>query len=327
MFSESIDTELKEFNFPVSSLTNDDIKNIHENIISGKFWGNSRVMNSLKLQIQKYFLKYLSGWNHSEFDFDYGKLYFGIDDLGKIIGIPFQGDIDKKTILSWINIELTKSKMTPSQKSLFLSKFNCYIVPVKPDFQNTMELYLENLDKEKNKIEAMKDFTKEYSKWSTRMSRYTVKLVDFLNFSETKEELINYIEEHNPDEESKNQIISYLRSKSKWEPLPAGEIKHLKADTKNMYYWLTMFKDLKTWSIKMEKPVIENFKLINYDKFYSSPKIMNYQFSKDPSIKFYIIRFDIPNLKEKIYVKTKYGEIIYRRCLTELGPCSTPLLS
>lgn len=325
---ETLAVELKEFHIPSSSLSKHELAHIHEKITSGEYWGNTRVINGLKHQLLKYFLKYLSGWNHDDLDMESGKLYFGVDDFGKVIGIPFQGKIDIKFINDLIRSELNKTDLTYYQKNEFIKNIKCTAIPVKPQVESTMDIYGEYLEAELERINIIKKFKKDYKKWFDEITLYTGKLVDFLNNKELNKELQDFIKKHCDDIEIKNKLISELSEDKIWEPLPYGLIQYVKLDISNVYHWVTTFKDIRTFQLKHLKPKLklQHSRFIKYEQFYCSAKYMNEIFSKRKDINFYIIRIEIPNMKSPIKIMSKVGDIIYKREINDLGPCSVPLL-
>lgn len=65
-------------------------------IVTGRFIFNDLVKETLNIYIKKYLPKYIASFSQNKTKIN--SLYFGINDLGIIIGIPYQGSFDVKFI-------------------------------------------------------------------------------------------------------------------------------------------------------------------------------------------------------------------------------------
>jgi len=323
MYKETLSTELKEFFIPKKFITDEEREYIRECILSGKYYGNKRVNDSLKFMLDKYFLKYLSSWNHSDIDIKQGNLYFGIDDAGNICGIPYRGVISKKMLRGYVRELLRKTSLSFKEQEGLFSKLNIEVIKVRPNKNDTMKQYYYQLEQERKHIDNLAEYSEKYSIWIRKLRRYSAKLIKYLNQEDLRKEFIEFIEENNI--ENPKEIIDYINQKDKWDSLPPGEIKSLKLNPREFYFWITTFKDVMVEKVKKERPNYQPVKIINYENFYRSAKIMGQQFSSDSSINFFVIRITIPNTKTSIVVKTHKGELMFKRQVTDLGPCSTPL--
>lgn len=322
MFKETLSTELKEFFIPTRFLIDEEKENIRECILSGKYYGNKRVNESIKFTLDKYFLKYLSGWNHSDIELKSGNLYFGIDDDGNICGIPFRGTISKKLIREHIRTLLRKTSLNHRNQENLLNKIFIDVIKVNPSKEDTMKKYYYQLDQEKKRIDQLIEYSEQYSIWIRRLRRYSTKMIRFLNQKDLREELISFVRENNI--ENPQEIIDYINQYEQWEKLPPGNIKELKHNPKQFYFWITTFKDVMVEKIKKERPIYPTIKVINYENFYRSAKLMGNLFSSNISINFFVIKINIPNTKKRIRVRTHKGDIIFKRKISKTGPCSTP---
>jgi len=323
MYTETLSTELKEFFIPTKLLTRYDRANIRECIISGKYYGNERIKESIKFSLNKYFLKYLSGWNHADIKLETGHLYFGIDDDGAICGIPYRGHINNQFIMNHLRYLLKKTSLTPKQQNNFMKKVDLDIISVKPSKVDTMKNYYYQLDQEKKHVENVADYSEKYSIWCDKLKKYSVKLIKYLNHPVLRKELINFIRDNNNT--NAQEIIDCINTHNEWEKLPLGDINSLKKNSRNFYFWVTTFKDVMVIKIKKERPVYNAVRTINYETFYRSAKLMGHLFSSDESINFYVIKISIPNTKKQISIETSKGIQIFKRYHTIQGPCSSPL--
>lgn len=322
---ETLDIELKEF-YINEELLPDKKSDILNKIMEGKFYSNNIVIKSIKFFIDKYFLKYLSAWNHTDFHFNCGKLYLGISDNGTFIGIPFQGDIKKDIIKSFILNQLDKTFLNKFEKLQLFNKIKITITKIKHHGLDTITEFKKILDKEQVRINQLREYNMKYIKWRNDLYKYGGKLIDFFNDTTQKNELLQFIIDNNPDKDNVIQLTNFLNSFTTLHELPDnGNVKLLKDDPTHIFYWITMYKDVMCCKIRSQKPYLEPYKKPNYKQFYSSPKYMN-QFLEytTNNIYFYVIRIDIPNLKKNILVKTKNGYIRYKRTISKTGPCSTP---
>ena len=89
---ETYNREFKVFNFYSGGL---EISNDNAiTLIQNKKWiFNEHIMNNIKSMISVYLPKYTCAFLSSNMNED-ANLYFGIDDIGNIIGIPYQGEIN-----------------------------------------------------------------------------------------------------------------------------------------------------------------------------------------------------------------------------------------
>ena len=99
---ELLDREFKEFCLQKLNLyfTEDDIINLiyHSKPLDNIIW--NKMINS---QIYDYFIKYIPKYigNFSKAGIN-GTLFFGIDDMGFIEGIPYYGRLSKKSVKNMI---------------------------------------------------------------------------------------------------------------------------------------------------------------------------------------------------------------------------------
>lgn len=321
-YEETIKTELKEFY--INSENEPNKLPYDEYILSGKMYTNGQVLNSLKNDFIKYIPKYLSSWNHTDLNIDYGNLYFGVKDNGDLIGIPFDGILSKKIIKGLL--KKTKKYIKSRLDRKILENIKIDIVEVEPINNNILDKYNDLLNDFNNSVKNHQIDVKKYKEWHYDNARWRCKLVDILNKEDKREIFIDWLKKYcTVNKEYKEKILNRVKN-WKYQDEFTECIRIVKHNKYNMIYWLCIFKDLKKASVK-DKPLIRRIKRINWKAVYFSPCYMNYHINQiNPSIRFYLIKLEIPNYSKPIYVKYKGKWIRYYRMIDELGPSSIPLL-
>lgn len=201
--------EYKEFTFYSGGLnidTNDAIDLIQTN----KWIFNNHVINSIKNMINTYLPKYTCAYLSSNIN-DNGLLYFGVNDCGDLIGIPYKGYLDINKIKYYVkntfknNIKLDGNIMDYVDIDIIKLDYNDELS--KSIHPNLLQYYkwLKIYNEKKEKYIANKQT------WTKLTNRYNSKLCDLVNTPDTRHELIKYIENYNP----RNPVIKLLKSNYK----------------------------------------------------------------------------------------------------------------
>lgn len=318
-YEETIKTELKEFYINCDKESNK--LPYEEYILSGKMYSNGQVLNSLKSDFIKYIPKYLSSWNHDDLEIDYGNLYFGIKDNGNIVGIPFDGILTKKIVKNLL--KKTKKYIKNKLDQKILEKIKINIIEVNPPNNNLMDKYNELLDKLNESIKDHREDILKYQLWHKENRKWRCKLIDYLNNKEKRNEFLEWIKIYCTS--NKENIIKKIKE-WKYQEDFKERISILKYNKNHIIHWLCIFKDIKK-EITSKKPIVRQIKKINWKSLYFSPCYMNYHINQiNSSVRFYLIKLEIPNFSKPIYVKYKGNWIQYYRTINDLGPSSIPIL-
>ena len=319
VFCETLSIELKEFFLKgTSKISNDKCEEL---ILSGSLYEKDLVLNSLVFYINKYIPKYISGWNNEDLDLDEGVLYFGVKDDGSVVGIPYDGELDKKIIREMI---LSISEMISCEnKEELLESIGIDIISIDPTKVDMMAEYEKEVSRFEQFQRYRKGRVKEYIEWHKNTLHWHCKVIDVLNDIKKRELFVSWLRKHcNVD--TKDDIIKEVLD---WEVKEdfGFMVTDVKEDKRGMIHWLCLFKDL-TLAGRGPRPIIPPFKPPRWDKFYLSPYKMNYYLSQvNPDAKFYLIKFTIPNTKKDVLALSKGEWTQYIRVENELGPSSVPV--
>jgi hypothetical protein len=299
-------TEYKEFNFFTCGLkiSNEDAIEL---LTSNKWIFNKEVLKVINSMIKLYLPKYTSAYLSSNMDKD-SELYFGIDDTGTVIGIPFQGELDKNKIIK--NIKHVFNNNLKYEGNIF-DLINIDIIKLNYVENKIKEInpYLSNYYKhckirenKKEKYMAIK------TTWNKLLDRYTAKLCDLVNNPDTRHELINYIDYYVPG----HPLIKLLKSNYTLQQYTMEEIQQLKTNKNNIIYWLTEWKDKMLKFIKLIRPKF-NYKIPcqyypNNIIIFCNP-VIPYWIKYNKDINLYVIKFTFKkNQQLKILYKNIYNE-------------------
>jgi hypothetical protein len=267
-----------------------------------KFNFNKEVLYIIKKYFKIYIPKYASSFWNAQIS---GNLYIGINDLGFIKGIPFQSELSIELLnqiiqkiiikyldakyINFINIELIKINKPekPREKS----------IPSMKEYFENKEKFLQEKQKFKNNL----------LNWRIRMLYMTQKLVDLVNNQDSRESIINYIKNINPD----NIVIKLLETDYKLLYASHEEIKIYKDDINNIFYWITRWRDDMVDKIKLEKPIF-NCEFLDYNLpinlLLSSYTLIPYWMNYNDNMNLYVIKinFIFPNIYHNIKYYDKY---------------------
>lgn len=318
MLSESLKIELKEF---FVKKVDDNDKRIEEKILSGVMYPNDYILKSLESDILKYIPKYISCWNNSSICLSEGELYFGVKDDGTIVGIPYDGKLDENIIYELLL--KTRDSLSGDNIDIILSSIKISLMEIKPIETDMLLEYNKEIDKQERSLIVYKKQVRKYLEWHRDIIDWHCKIINILNNEEKKRKFIIWLEQY-CNVITKNEIINEVK-KWKYKSNFDFMVTDMKDDIYGMIHWLCLFKDL-TMASKKRRPIISSIYSPNWLKFYNTPYLMNSYISKiNPSVKFYLLKFSIPNKKQNIFVRNKKKWVQYIRMEGKLGPCSIPI--
>lgn len=251
--NETLEMEFKEFTFNCAGVSIDN-KIAEDFIKTNKFDFNKIVDSNLQKYFEIYIPRYACGFWNSELP--QCDLFIGVDDSGIIRGIPYKGKLNigkiKRNINKVIRENIVSSKYSKLNKNY---KHVIEIRKVKPPTKPNDDIcnrYIEYIKQKKYIAELKEQFQIDIVKWRAELKTITQKLVDLVNTKETRENIIEYIKNQDPD----NKVIDLLNTDYQLETKVRDEITELKNNSNNPYYWVTKWKDEKICEIKSRKPIL-----------------------------------------------------------------------
>jgi len=318
---ETKDIEYKVFNFNPLKISMEDSKKYLSNSI---FSFNDSVDETLLNYIQIYLPKYLCSFLNPTSNLIKAHLYFGINDNGNVIGIPYKGhlttdfinhQIDKifYTHLRFPNHDIKNKirqcvsvEIVSVDKSIILSNPSLKKTPHSKYVDETNKLRLANMVYKKKK-----------DVWNGMVDFDNLKLRDMINNLETRKYIWKYIKiksgystkkfknkyshlESYCDVENYWTFMSKVKSNKPFEPLKIGTMNKVCNDNLDIYKWVAIWKDSKISMLKKAKPIKPIKKIDSYYPIFllsQVPKMIPEWIKKNSSLNLYVIKinFNINN--------------------------------
>jgi hypothetical protein len=290
---EELNKEYKEFTLNMAGLDLD-INECEKYCVSNKFDFNDIVMTNLEKYFNVYLPKYVSSFLniHSTTN----KFMIGVNDFGFIKGIPFKGELPIEHLTNMIYEIISKN--VKSDNSINLNKH------IKVNF-NKINFNKDNFTKsninpkfvnylfQKNKYKlSYQEFILKYEVWKEKYTFINKKLVDLVNFHDSRIMLINYIKSLDPN----NPVINLLLSDYQLEIKNHNELISYKNTSDNPYYWVMKWKDeYRNYAISL-KPIFNiDFPLRNtpHNLIQSISDMIPYWINNNDDMNLYVISIDI----------------------------------
>ncbi len=323
---ETYNKEFKVFNFYSGGLeiSNDDAIKL---IQSKKWIFNDNIINNIKSMISVYLPKYTCAFLSTKMD-DISSVYFGIDDIGNVIGIPYQGELNIEEIKEHAfnvlkeNIKINNNNYTDIIDIKIIKVENNLknekIKSIHPELKEYLKHY-ENYNLVKNK------YRRKRHVWEKLSFRYNNKICELVNNTDTRNELIRYIEHS----DFSNKIIRLLKSDWKLKPFTLEDIVYYKNNKNSIFYWVTEWKDKMLGFIKSIKPKL-NYRFPT--NIFPSTIIMlikpmlAYWFNANQNMNLYLLKFEFkPHNEHNVQYKNIFNEwISCVRTVNHNGPCCMP---
>jgi len=279
---ERKDYEYKVFNFNPIKISIEDSKKYLSN---GKFCFNDSVDNTISNYLEIYLPKYLCSFFNPTSNLHQGHLYFGINDDGKVIGIPYIGTLSENFINHQIDkIFLTHLKF-PSEEIKNKIRKCIQVEIIKIDKSNVVtnkkSVYSKYID-ELNKIKlANKIFIKKRDMWNKMFDLDNLKLCEMINDEKTRNYIWKYIKiksnyskskfknkyshlEQYCDVENYWTLMSNVKSNKIFKPLKRGGMSEVSDNNLDIYKWIAVWKDSKFSMLKKAKPKKPTKKIDSY---------------------------------------------------------------
>jgi len=340
-FEESLYNEFKEMSLKLDAMSFYDLEDIKSIIITGKIdeTFNDLIIHNINHYFKFYLPKYISAFGNLQDDLDddteagkntEGNLYIGINDMGEITGIPFNGELDDNMINELKN-SIKIFIHTKEMDELF-SKIKVDIIKLKinEDYLDDpiAEIIEESIEKYKFAKKLYLNFIKEQIKWIESMDYYNVRMSIYITDPIYRKKIANFIREKtiNP---KYLLIADQLETNHKFKILTGYEIGEQKSDMNNVYHWITEYKDISIDIIKLQKPK-RPYMNSNVDEVYQNQLqlLTNLRLrivKANQNINYYILKISLPtNYKHNIsYSSLKVGATLYSkvRMLVDGSPC------
>jgi hypothetical protein len=319
---ERKDCEYKVFNFNPLKISIEDSKTYLSN---GIFIFNDSVDETISNYLKIYLPKYICSFFNPTSVIEQAQLYFGINDNGKVIGIPYIGTISK----NFINHEIYKIFLTnlrfPS-KEIRNQIRNCIGIEIitidksnitSKNLSNKKSPYSKYID-ELNKIKlSNKIYRKKRDMWNKMFDLDNLKLSEMINDLETRKYIWSYIKEKSKysinmfknkyshleqycDVDNYWTLVSKIKSNVIFEPLKQGRMLEASDNNLDIYKWIGMWKDSKLSMLKKAKPKKPTKKIDSYYPLFllsQVPKMIPEWIKKNDNLDLYIIKitFDTNN--------------------------------
>lgn len=335
-FEESLEHEFKEFTLKSdldSYLEPHEIEMIARTGLLPDIF-NDVIEENLKNYCKRYIPKYISAFSNCE-KIDDGYLYFGVNNIGEITGIPYLGKLDKNLVQTLLyKVRKMISLENTQEESVLLNLFDTIEIDVEEldinyDYitEETEKEFQDMFSRYKQYCIDYQIYKQEHAKWIEEISSFTNKISYIALDKPTRQKISCYIREYAPH---RSTIAEILESDVYIEILNGVQLNEYKLVDDNIYYWIMFYKDLIIQEIRSRRPIKPNQIYGNFNHIYLEYlrllTKLRYKFSMaNPTCKYYMIRIKIPGKqKNTIYYRHphyKWRWLTKVRTVNESGPC------
>lgn len=331
---ETKENEYKVFNFNPLKISIEDGKKYLSNSV---FCFNDSVDETLINYIQIYLPKYLSSFFNPISNLIKAHLYFGINDDGRVIGIPYNGQLT----MDFINHQIDK---------IFSTHVNFPDNDIKNKIRQCVSVEIIEVDKSKilsnqnlkkspyskyvdelNKLKsANKIYKNKRDAWNGMFDLDKVKLCDMINDLETRKYIWKYIKiktnysnkkfknkyshlETYCDVENYWSFMSKVKSNKPFKPPEVGSINY--NNNLDIYKWIAVWKDSKISMLKKAKPAKPSKKIdSSYPIFLLSqvPKMIPEWVKKNSNLNLYVIKINFNTNNNWVLLEYMDNEKIWK---------------
>lgn len=315
---EQIDCEYKIFNFNPLKLS---IEDGAKYLLSGLFCFNNSVDETLCNYILIYLPKYICSFFNPISMLKQSELYFGINDDGKVIGIPYIGKIQENFINHLIDKIFSSHIKFPSTqiKNKIRHSVKVEIIPVSktkiitnctnPNHSKSVySKYVCELNeiKKQNRI-----YRKNRDGWNKMCDLDDLKLYDMINNLDTRKYIWKYTKEKTNymkkkfvnkyshlspycDVYSYWDLMADVKSNKEFVPMKPGSMPTVYENNLDIYKWIAVWKNSKFSMLKLAKPKKPTKKIDSYYPIFLLSKVHKMipeWVKKNPELNLYVIKF------------------------------------
>ena len=290
---ESLSNEYKQFTLNAAH-HNIDITLAEELVTTNEFCFGKIVKEQIVSYLETFVPKFVSAIMNPYSLVSKGNMYIGVEDNGTVIGIPFQGTLNKywldEQVHRVLRDRLSANTIIDLRKYVRVRLLNVNnIKQPKTNLNDKVRLYF----KEKADIEEkFKKYLYKLSNWKRRLDYFNQKLVDLANNPDCRINLISYIKSNDPT----NKAINILESDWLMESKTHDEISILKVDKHSPYYWVVTWKDMMIDLIKKSKPhYYETYNMSNHpiNLIKSVSEMVPYWIHYNTNMNLYVIQISV----------------------------------
>lgn len=228
---------------------------------------NQAIYQKIVRDSREYFPKYISAFlNTKELGFQ-GRLHYGVNDLGTLVGIPILGELNHSKIRRLFTKSLSKIHCFDSKTHQQISHLSLQqwvslqikpITTVDPSYLQECEAHCRQasfLYKKGYRREMYQrlSYQKRYQRYQKQLGRFTGKLKDMIQTRYHRDGIIEFIQQTTQTSMYRS-IIELLQSDT-YIIVPRGDIFiQSKTDPSNVIYWLVKYKDFHSLRVQKEKP-------------------------------------------------------------------------
>lgn len=311
---ETLDVEYKEFSYKIDIEKYYSIEEINEIVLGNvkideRF--NQTILDNLRHYSKYYIPKYISAFCNAKLKTN-GKFMIGVDDMGEILGIPYLGELPKEVVISYIHKQIHDNIITTNVTMDYI-RSNIKINVDKLEInKHLIYCYLDKrIEKisriyENYKVERDK-YLVEYNEWYSRITKYSIKLVDIINVETIFKEFLEYIISNDSSKlfVLKQEIETNIDT-----------INREKTNPDTIYYWVCRFRDERVDKIISErpkKPVCKYKKLSYMNEFIKLGNMRKRLLDTNADLNYYLVTIEIPNqCKDEVFYRDIFNNISKR---------------
>lgn len=333
--SETIEKEYKVINMNAAGCGIDfnDDELIEEVFLKGKWLNifNKSLRKNLKFFLLNRLNKVIAGFLDHQSETNVGELYLGVNDEGKVLGIPYQDEIPYGFINNMIN-KVLDSKLIKTNTKFNIKKCVTWeIIELDTKDVNTRnrKLTLEKFEKIKRTYTSKRNsYNKEFTSWRIKNTNCDGKLNEILNDKNMRKKIIKYIMENDP---LQKDVIKLLNSNYKFRPIEFKTLEKFKYDPKSHWYWVVQWKDHMKQYVKTIKPTKPNLFHCNryaLTEIITIDNMVEAWIRNNKNIKLFMIKFNFikpDNVKFLYWDNNKEMYLsCYRTTCANENPCCLP---
>lgn len=274
--------------------------------------------------IINYFDQFYHKYRIALADHPNAELFIGVDDHGSAHGIPFQGDI----LHTHVHRHLQKA-ITPFTKMEWIPlSYTQSGTEGQLQTNPRLDHYLKEAEKSNALVE---NHQMNYTNWRTRFDKYTRKLVDLFNESDTKTEFLEYLQTRAPDVHKEVTRPEFRLLQKKY-----PDIRAMIQKQEGVYYWMCRWKDERLRHIRNSKPKKVSMKQRHRATRFGPQRILSktsemfpYWFAHNQDMRLYVLKFtfDSSSSSENVLSSvSKYKrDYIVKNGQTTEEPCCVPV--